>query len=115
MKPKIELNKEYPTRGGGKAVVYRDDGHPRYPLIGAAQHNGIHWHPQEWSAEGWINPTGKHPNDDDILLPRTVLVPVTVPEWAKSVRILEYGQLAFSGDPADSVLWISIEDWIASL
>lgn len=84
MKPKIELGREYPTRGGGKAVVYRDDGVEGRPLIGAL-YEGTGWKAMQWNEKG--KPIyGKADHQACIVFPRVVMVPVEIPELAVSVR-----------------------------
>lgn len=113
MKPKIELGREYKTRGGSKAVVYRDDGRGSYPLLGAVEHA------DEWEMICWSR-AGKYIEDHvhvhDLILPRTVMVPVDVPEWARFVVAANdrsVHRITFSTDLIPHA--IRIEDWIAEL
>ncbi len=51
----IELGKEYPTRGGGKAIVYRNDGYGAYPLLGVSKDTGCdYWETREWTIDGRV-------------------------------------------------------------
>lgn len=110
---KIELGREYRTRGGGWAVVYRDDGEPLFPMIGALLgQNAAAWVPASWNTSG--NAARPFANIGDIIFPRTVMVPVEVPEWAKSVYQDSDG-LLFSGSVMSDRCWQPIDDWIAEL
>lgn len=118
MKPKIELGREYKTRGGGKAVVYRDDGQKPFIFLGAYS-KGNDWNTISWYDNGQVFLNGEH--HADLILPRTVMVPVEVPEWAVYVRQQSLSwerrlemTLTFTCDPEEYNA-IPIDDWIASL
>jgi len=110
---KIELGREYKTRGGGKAVVYRDDGGlTGRELIGAVWWDG-HWRHNSWTSDGRCS-FGRQAYD--LILPRTVMVPVEVPEWANYVTDSGDGfgrRIEFWEDRNPTAA--PIDDWIASL
>lgn len=115
MKPKIEFTKEYPTRGGGTAVVHfiNKDG----SMIGRYRpKDEPKWFSMTWLSDG-VCYRGRE-SLGDIILPRVVMVPVEVPVNAQSVYhkvdMADDVQIIFYPN-APGGIRISIDDWIAGL
>ena len=109
----LELNKEYPLRGGGIGIIYRNDGADSYPLIGAVLIDGQDgWRAGSWSKEGrWWSSATRHSNDIAI---QVVMCPIIIPVCAKGVVITHGGmnpiKFAYHSDGLKTV-----DEWIAEL